>query len=141
MFPRVDNKTIRLVAQSGPWIRFPGDETRSLGTPPGRNLGQQITAQSPCPHGILRVQADTWSMVTRHTPHFIHIGGRRLWRQVHQQSRRRPFDRMPEGELQLHPRLGQRPLLRNKIEMGLRRKNPRHINAGIHTQVTPEIQT
>jgi hypothetical protein len=51
--PHVDNKTIRPVAQSGPWICLPGDETRSLGTPPGKNLGQQITVQAPCPQGIL----------------------------------------------------------------------------------------
>ena len=30
-------------------------------------------------------------------------------------------------------------LLRDKIEMELRRTNPRHINAGIYSQTTPEI--
>jgi len=74
--PIVENKPIRLVDQSGPRICLLGDETSSLGTPAGRNLGQQITAQAPCPQGILRVQADTQSMVTRYTPYFIRIGGK-----------------------------------------------------------------
>ena len=74
--PRVDNKTIRLVDQSGTRICLLGDEMCSFGTPPGRYLGQQITAQAPCPQGILQVQADARSMAACHTPHFIHIGGR-----------------------------------------------------------------
>jgi len=40
---------IQLVDQSGPRICIPGDETRSLGTTAGGNLGQQISAQAPCP--------------------------------------------------------------------------------------------